>query len=153
MNAAATLGRPKEGDYSPLAGNYIALVSGEDPVEALSSQMEETLQLLRAIPEGKGGHRYASGKWTIREVIGHLSDAERIMSYRALRFARADKTELSGFEENDYVRNSNFNERTLQDLSAEFEAVRHATLYLFKSPKIFLTLREVMTQVDVCQRA
>ena len=77
--------------------------------------------------------RYAEGKWTIKDIIQHLIDAERIFSYRALRFSRNDKTPLPGFEENDYVENTDANKRSIQDLLTEFSAVRQSTLLLFKS--------------------
>ena len=81
----------------------------------------------------KFDYRYAEGKWTIKDIIQHLIDAERIFTYRALRFARNDKTNLSGFDENDYVDEANANDRTVMQLLTEMSAVRHATLLLFKS--------------------
>lgn len=124
--------RPAEDEYAPYYGRYISRVPDGDLCVILASQLADTLALVRAIPEQRGTHRYADGKWSIKEVIGHLSDCERIMSYRALRFARADQTPLPGFEQNDYVPPGGFDRRTLQDLSEELAAVRQATLHLLQ---------------------
>ena len=97
----------------------------------LRSQLAETLALIKSIPEARGDYRYAEGKWTIKEVIGHVIDAERIFAYRALRFARGDSTPLSGFEQDDYVPNGSFNKRSLSDLADEYEHVRRSTISLF----------------------
>ena len=99
-----------------------------------SANAEELVFLdacLRAIPESRAGHRYAPGKWSIREVVGHICDAERVFLYRALRFARNDSTPLPGFDENAFVSASRFDDRALAGLVAEFEAVRAATVPFF----------------------
>ncbi len=129
---ASLISRPAEDEYAPYYGRYISRVPDGDLCGMLVSQLADTLALLRAIPEQRGTHRYADGKWSIKEVIGHVSDCERIMSYRALRFARADETPLPGFEQNDYVPPGGFDRRTLRDLSEEFAAVRQATIHLFR---------------------
>jgi hypothetical protein len=97
----------------------------------LRDQLAETESLLREIGESRGNHRYAPGKWSVKEVVGHLADAERVFSYRALRFAREDKTPLPGYEQDDYVRSANFDSRHLAELAAEFRSVRAATITLF----------------------
>jgi hypothetical protein len=97
--------RPSPSEYAPYYGKYIELVPDGPIVDVLRSQMSETLKLLRSIPEAKGSHAYAPGKWTIKEVVGHVTDGERVFSYRALRFARADATALPGFDENQYTPN------------------------------------------------
>jgi uncharacterized damage-inducible protein DinB len=125
--------RPAPTDYAPPFQKYIDRVPGDDVLAVLERQIGETLELLASLPESAGGHRYAPGKWSIREVIGHLCDAERIFAYRALRFARADRTPLSGFDENSYIEPGRFDHRALDDLAAEFSAVRKATLALFRS--------------------
>lgn len=117
---------PAADEYAPYYGRYVQLVGG-DVLAALESQSRSTAALLAATNEAKGGFRYAEGKWSVKEVIGHLADAERIFACRALRFARADRTPLPGFEENDYVPAGRFDRRTLADLAAEFAAVRLAT--------------------------
>ena len=123
--------RPGETEYSPYYGKYVSLVSGDDALAALGGQVSETLALLRGVPESQGNFRYAAGKWSIKELVGHVIDAERIFAYRALRFARNDRTPLPGYEQDDYIRHASFDACSLADLSAEFESVRRATLYLF----------------------
>lgn len=124
---------PEASEFAPFYATYVGHVPGGDIVETLSTQNETTVALLRAIPEDKGGTRYAPGKWSIREVIGHVTDAERIFTYRALRFSRADATPLASFEENAYIANASFDDRTLASLIDEFEAVRRATVLFFAS--------------------
>ena len=87
---------------------YVEHVKDFDLLEALKTSSKETLQLVRSISEEKGNHRYAEGKWTIKELLCHMMDTERILAYRALRFARNDKTNLPGFEENDYAPEANW---------------------------------------------
>jgi len=124
--------RPDPTEYMPYFGKYIALVEGDDIIAALSNQLDVTLARLRPLSESQGELRYAPGKWSIKEVIGHLIDAERIFAYRALRFARNDQSALPGFDENNYVANSNFGERRLADLAEEYEFVRKSNIYLFR---------------------
>jgi len=125
--------RPDSTEHVPYYGKYVALVPTGDVVETLSAQQDETLAMLRDLPEDQGGVRYAPGKWSVREVVGHLTDSERIFSYRALRFARADETELAGFDENTYVAKSHLDARSLRSLCDEYEAVRRSTVLLFAS--------------------
>ena len=124
-------GRPEAGEYSEYHGKYIALVPGTDILGALEAQRLVMAQLLGARSEREGNFRYAADKWTVKEVIGHVTDSERIFAYRALRFARADNTPLSGFEQDDYVKSGGFRDRTLADLAEEFAEVRGATIALF----------------------
>jgi hypothetical protein len=98
----------------------------------LSEQVNNTLSLLRGISEAKSRTRYEPNKWSIKEVLGHFTDTERIMSYRALRIGRADTTPLAGFEQDDYVRAANFEARAFADMLSEFQAVRNATAALFR---------------------
>ncbi|WP_309614327.1 DinB family protein [Flavobacterium sp.] len=113
---------------------YINQVSSEYTlVEELEISVHRLIKFVQNIPLDKFDYRYAEGKWTIKDIIQHLIDAERIFGYRALRFARNDKTELPGFEENDYVDYANANQRSIQDLLTELAVVRQATLSLFKS--------------------
>ncbi|HEX9565737.1 MAG TPA: DinB family protein [Gemmatimonadaceae bacterium] len=123
--------RPEADEYAPYYGTYIGKVGDGDIVRALAGQIGETLALLESIPESKAGHRYAEGKWSIREVIGHLCDAERIFGYRALRFARGDATPLPGFDEKSFVANARFDERSLTSMADELDAVRRASIVLF----------------------
>ena len=122
-------GRPQPGEYAPYAGEDVGLVPGDDAAEALAAQLPETIALLRGVDEKRATRfRYAPRKWTIKQVVGHLSDDERIFVYRMLCVARGDSRVLRGFDEKAYMRRSGFNERTLPDLLAELSAVRAATV-------------------------
>lgn len=126
--------RPAADEFDPYYGAYIARVGdGEDVLAALDTQHHETLARLRGIPAARGDHRYAPGKWSVKEVVGHLSDSERIFAYRALRFARGDPAPLPGFDENEYVPEMGAGERSLDDLVEEWGDVRRASLALFRS--------------------
>lgn len=124
--------RPDLTDYAPYYGKYIDLVPEGDILTTLDRQMDNTLALLKSISETQADFRYSPGKWSIKEIIGHLIDAERIFGYRALRFARNDQTPLSGFEQDDYVVEGGFGERSLSDLASEYEHVRRANICLLR---------------------
>ena len=124
---------PGADEFAPYYGKYIAQLNGDDALTALESQAVTTAKLLAATPESLAGHRYAPEKWSVREVVGHLSDGERVFAYRALCVGRGDATALPGFDENLYVPEGRFERRTLADVAAEFAAVRLATLALFHS--------------------
>jgi hypothetical protein len=146
--------RPDATEYAPFYAGYVAGVPESDIVATLRESGREIVAALAAIPESQGGHRYAAGKWSVREVVGHLIDAERIFSYRALRLARADATPLPGFEENDYVRAAGSDARTLADLVNELRAVREATVHLFASlPGDAWTRRGVVNGREISVRA
>ena len=123
-------------DYSTLPQFYHAYVQHVKDVsllDALQSSWQVTQTLIRSIPEDKGMFRYAPEKWSIKELLCHMMDAERIFAYRALRFSRGDATPLSGFEENDYAPQANAHARTVQQLCSEMERLRSTTLDLFTS--------------------
>ena len=124
--------QPKPEEYSPFHNNYISKVGNGDIVAILSELKDSTYNFLNTIPIAKADYAYAEGKWTIKEVIGHMIDAERTFAYRTLAFSRGQK-ELPGFEEDEYVANSTFNSRTMADLIEEFRSVREANLFLFRS--------------------
>jgi len=126
------LNRPDATEYAPYYGKYISLVSDSDILTLLSQQLDVTLALLGSISESQANYRYAPGKWSIKELVGHMIDTERIFAYRALRFARNDKTPLQGFEQDDYIRGASFDDCALSDLASEFEHVRRSSLSLFK---------------------
>lgn len=126
------LDRPQPGDYAAFYQPYMDLVPEADVLPALESQLDEVMAFLAALPESLGGHRYAEGKWSVREVVGHLSDAERVFAYRALRFSRSDRTDLPGFDEDHFVAHSAYDGRTLADLREEFRHLRLANLALFR---------------------
>ncbi|MGA3106277.1 MAG: DinB family protein [Terriglobales bacterium] len=125
--------RPEPGEFAPYHKTYISLVAGNDIVASLDEQRRQTLLLLSGRPESEGDLRYAPGKWTLKEVLGHINDTERIMAYRALRIARGDSTPLPGFEQDDYVRDGPFAHNSLPDLIEDYIAVRRATLTLFRN--------------------
>lgn len=121
-------------EYSQFYANYVALVSDEySLLEELEISVHRLVKFVREIPMDKFDYRYAEGKWTIKDILQHLIDAERVFAYRALCFARNDKTELPGFEEDDYVIEANANKRSIQDLLTELLIVRQSSLALFKS--------------------
>jgi hypothetical protein len=123
--------RPDPSEYAPHYETYVSKVPGGNLLEILEDQRRETQELLAEIPEGRAIHRYAPGKWSIKEVVGHVTDAERVFSYRALRFARGDETPLPGFDEKAYAPAGRFDTRALLDLAVELDAVRRATIALF----------------------
>jgi len=102
-------------------------------MELLNEQIETFPEFLAHVPAGRSEYAYAEGKWTVKEVVGHVIDTERIMAYRALRFARNDTKELVGFEPEDFVANARFNERSLSSFAEEFVLVRKSNLMLFNS--------------------
>jgi hypothetical protein len=125
--------RPDASEYAPFYHGYVASVPEGDVIELLRSGGRELLDVIGRISDDRGGYRYGPEKWSIREVIGHLIDAERIFSYRALRVARGDRTPLPGFEENGYVQSAGSDARTIADLTRELGAVRESTVLLFES--------------------
>ena len=124
--------RPRANDYAPFHTSYVTGVPSDDILAFLEQQGRETAAFLRGITEKQSQHRYAPGKWSIREVVGHVSDAERVFTYRALSFARGDATPLPGFDENGWGATSNADRRALAELVEEFSAVRSATLALYR---------------------
>jgi len=125
--------RPQPGEYAPYYDRYLSLVPGNDILATLDEQRRQMLLLLSGRTEADGDLRYAPEKWSVKEVLGHINDSERIMSYRALRIARADATPIEGFEQDDYVRNGPFARRPLADLIEDYIAVRRATVSLFRN--------------------
>lgn len=124
-------GRPKPGEYADYASADIAAVAGDDAIEALAQLAEQTPAFFRALGDAaERGFTYADGKWTLKEVLGHLVDDERIFTYRLLCLARGEERELPGFDENRYAAHGEFERRPLEDLLAEYSATRTATLAL-----------------------
>jgi uncharacterized damage-inducible protein DinB len=130
--SATMIGRPDASEYLAFYETYVSLVPDGDIIELLGRQLDETLAFLATITEEKANSSYAPDKWTLKEVLGHVIDAERIFAYRALRFARNDQNNLTGFEQDDYVANASFNQISLKDLASEFEHVRRSNILLFK---------------------
>jgi uncharacterized protein (TIGR03083 family) len=129
--AGAKIERPAAGEYAPYFERYVSQVGDGDILEILRLQVDETTALVAGMSERDAAFRYAEGKWSVKQVVGHVADTERIMLYRALCFARGERQMLPGFEENDYVASARFDARPLADLVAEFRAVRAATIPFF----------------------
>ncbi|MEO5579255.1 MAG: DinB family protein [Gemmatimonadaceae bacterium] len=125
--------RPGPDEYSQDLASYVARVPDGDVIDILSTQIVETAALLHDLPDSRGDQRYAPGKWSIREVVGHMADTERVFAYRALCFSRGDPAPLPGFDQDDYVRAAPFPRISLVDLVDEFEHLRWATLHLFRN--------------------
>jgi hypothetical protein len=124
------LQRPAEGEYLPYYEKYISLVADGDLIDLLARTADTTIAYVRHQPTEFADHAYAEGKWTVKEVVGHVCDAERVFSYRLLRIGRGDETPIEGFDENVYVPRGKFAERTLESMLEEFAAVRQATISL-----------------------
>jgi len=132
MPAILAIARPAADEHIEYYGKYIRLVRGDDALDAMRSQIGDTVRLLQPLDESKALHRYGPDKWSVKEVVGHLTDAERVFSYRALRFGRADETPVPGFDENTYVPAGRFDLRPLSELLHEYQAVRASTIVLFR---------------------
>jgi len=130
--ATSTIGRPETSELAEYQIAYISKVPGADILEFLEQQLEATLDLLRGIDEEKGNYRYAAGKWTVKEVVGHIIDSERVFAYRALVFSRSDSTTLPGFDQDLWAGHANHSTVPLKELAGEFEAVRRSTIGLFR---------------------
>jgi uncharacterized damage-inducible protein DinB len=127
------ISRPTKDEYFHYYGKYVELVEGDDILQALEKQIAETQTLLETISEEKATFRYAEDKWSIKELLGHIIDCERIFAYRVLRIARGDETPIEGFEQDDYIKNGNFDDCYLENLAEEFAIVRQATRLLLKN--------------------
>jgi uncharacterized damage-inducible protein DinB len=127
-----TIGRPAADEHPEYYARYISRVPDGDLLDLLRQQLMETVTALRRVPESRGDFAYGPDKWSIKRVIGHISDVERVMFYRALTFARNDKTDLPGFDENQWAEDFRTDDRTLADLIDEFESVRGATIQFAK---------------------
>lgn len=128
----ANVGRPEAGEFAPYFERYVALAPGEDPVAALEAQAVTVGRTLQGLSEARAGLRYAPGKWSVREVVGHCADAERVFAYRALAFARGEKAALPPFDENEFARLAGHDGVPLAELLDEFAAVRAASLHLLR---------------------
>jgi hypothetical protein len=125
--------RPERGDYPEYYDRYMVMVESGDIVKVMENQLQTTGNFFNSITEEQGDIAYAEGKWTVKEVIGHVNDTERIMAYRALAIARGEKKSLPGFEQDEYVANSNFTKRILTDLIEEYRTLRASNIILFNS--------------------
>jgi uncharacterized damage-inducible protein DinB len=125
--------RPEKNEYNEYYDRYISLVPKGDILQILDEQMKQTVSLLKDVSEEKGLFRYAPEKWSLKEVLGHLADTERIMAYRILTIARGGKIPLPGYDIDGYVSNASFNRERVEDLLDHFSVVREATIQLLKS--------------------
>lgn len=124
--------RPQPGEYAPYYDRYISLIEGTDLLSTLDAQRGQMAQLFAGRDDAQADFRYASGKWSAKEVLGHICDGERVFTYRALRIARGDQTPLAGFDENEYAKASPAGRRPLADLLEEYTAVRASTIALLR---------------------
>ncbi|NNE65742.1 MAG: DinB family protein [Pyrinomonadaceae bacterium] len=124
--------KPEKEEFAEYYGGYIDLVEG-GLLEALESQLKESMRIFRAIPESKADFRYEAGKWSIKEVIGHLIDTERVMAFRALSFARGDTSEIAGMDQDQYVSEAAYDQCEFETLLNEFESLRKANLLFFSA--------------------
>jgi hypothetical protein len=131
--AAFTIARPEPGEFAPYYERYISLVAGTDILGTLDAQRRQTLLLLSGRDDRDGEYRYAPGKWSAKEVLGHVCDTERVFAYRALRIARGDQTPLAGFEQDDYVKNGPFAKAPTEEIIEDYIAVRRASITLFRN--------------------
>ena len=134
--------RPQEGDYLPYKKNYIDLVQDSTLVRQMEENSKAFAALLVGLTEQQSNHAYAPGKWTIKQVVNHINDCERIMGYRALCIARGEQQSLPGFEQDDYVANADVERRLLRSMVDEYLSIRQATL----------TLMESFSQTDLAKR-
>ena len=127
------MARPNPQDAAPFHHRYIDYAQGNSITEVMANHAQQLKDFYNSLPEAKADYAYTEDKWTIKDLLQHVIDAERIFSYRALRIARKDTTPLAGFEENDYAKVSNAGNRTLQSLKDEFNAVRNSTDLMLQS--------------------
>jgi hypothetical protein len=133
MTSISTIGRPEPTEFADYQTGYVRKVPGTDVVAFLEQQRDAMLSLLRDLDEERGNYRYAAGKWTIKELVGHVTDTERVFAYRALVFARNDAAALPGFDQDPWVRHAHHTDIALQDLVDEFDNVRRSTIHLFRN--------------------
>ncbi|MDB5015406.1 MAG: damage-inducible protein DinB [Mucilaginibacter sp.] len=124
--------RPLPHEYSAYAARYVDLVGDGPILEILEQQQKNTYDIFTGIDINKADYAYAEGKWTIKQVLGHMADTERVFAYRALVFSR-EAIELPGFEQDVYMEKATFNIRPLEDIANEFKTIRESSIYLFKS--------------------
>jgi len=127
------MNRPETTEFAPYYNNYISLGDGDDVLSMMEKQPAELRAMLASVPEEKGTFAYSDGKWTIKELLSHLIDGERIFAYRVLRISRGDKTPIEGFEQDDYIATSNANKRSFADLLDEFDLQRRSNMLMLNN--------------------
>ncbi len=123
---------PKESDYPPYYATYVSKVPSGNVIDLLNAEMDETVSLLRGIPEGRAGYRYAEGKWSIKEMVGHVLDTERVFAMRCIAFARADPNPWPGMDQDPWVAVAKFDTRLLEDLTGQLQDLRRANISMFR---------------------
>jgi hypothetical protein len=131
MSAAAPA-KPQTNEYAPYYEKYVSLVPEGDVVETLERQLDDTLALLRGVTEERARYRYGPGKWSVKEVVGHVIDTERVFSYRALAIARGERQPLPGMDQDEYMAGANFDELTLAGLLEQFEHLRRSNVLMLR---------------------
>lgn len=126
-------GRPRPDEHDPYYTGYIDQAPGEDIVGLLRGQLDETAEMFAAVDDAQGNYRYETGKWSVKELLGHLIDGERVFAYRALCIARGESTSLPGMDQDDYVREAGFDSRSVASLAEEYRHVRRSTIALLES--------------------
>lgn len=151
---ATPIERPDSSEYAPFYAGYVSQVPEGDVLDLLARQIDDTTALIGGLSGAQAGHRYAPGKWSIKEIVGHVADAERVFSYRALRIGRNDQTPLPSFDENAWMPYGNFDAQPLANLLSELRAVRQSTLALYRSftPEA-VARRGVASQKEISVRA
>jgi hypothetical protein len=146
--------RPERNEYAPYYEGYVSVIEETDVIDVLGRQTAELRSIVAGLPEEKGNFAYAEGKWTIKELIGHITDSERVFGYRLHRFSHGDTTPLSSFDQDLYVMNGRSNDRSFEDLLDEFDASRRANLLLVRSLRdVDWDLSGVANGADVTVRA
>ena len=133
--------KPGQDEYAPYYHTYIGKVTQSNLLDALNATGNKFIEFLKSVPAEKHDYRYAEGKWTVKEVVSHVIDCERIFVYRALTFARGDKNALPGFDENEYVPQSNAGNRTMEGLINEYEQQRKSSILFFEGITEEMSLR------------
>jgi hypothetical protein len=124
---------PSSSEYAHYYGDYVSHVPKENVIETLKAQMHEIYTFINSIPGDKAFHSYEDGKWTVKQTIGHIVETERVFAYRALAFSRRDPSPLPSMDQDDYVKYSNYNSRTISNLANEYLAVRISSIHLFQN--------------------
>jgi len=145
---------PEADEYDAYYQDYLELLDTDNIIQTLTTQGQKMFVLIQNLSPEEAAYRYADGKWSVKEVIGHLIDTERVMAYRAMCISRGDQTSLPGFDQAAYVDNGHFSERSLQNISAEYDAQRNANISMFNG----FTEEQILKQgtangVDVSVRA
>ena len=125
--------RPASTDYGSWYAGYVSLVPEDDILSAIEQQSSETQKVLASLDDARGAHRYAEGKWSVKEVIGHVTDAERVFGYRAMCISRGEQRSLPGFDENEYMKHANFDDWRIGDLAESYALTRRSNIVMFRN--------------------